>query len=227
MEKQMKLSSETLSVLQNFAKINSGIEFKKGNKIATMSSGKTVLAKATLKDDFPQDFCVYDLNQFLAVHSLNKDTEIDFDDANVIFKSGRSKIKYRKTEKNMIVTPPEKQLSLPSVDVSFTLTEEDLAAILKTASVLQSPNIAVESDGDKVWLTAFNAVDNSAHTNSIDVSEGNGHKFKMVFLTDNFKMISGGYDVEISSKGLASFKNRTVDIQYWVATESKYSKFGE
>ena len=117
MEKQMKLSSETLSVLQNFAKINSGIEFKKGNKIATMSSGKTVLAKATLKDDFPQDFCVYDLNQFLAVHSLNKDTEIDFDDANVIFKSGRSKIKYRKTEKNMIVTPPEKQLSLPSVDV--------------------------------------------------------------------------------------------------------------
>jgi len=227
MEKQMKLSSETLSVLQNFAKINSGIEFKKGNKIATMSSGKTVLAKATLKDDFPQDFCVYDLNQFLAVHSLNKDTEIDFDDANVIFKSGRSKIKYRKTEKNMIVTPPEKQLSLPSVDVSFTLTEEDLAAILKTASVLQSPNIAVESDGDKVWLTAFNAVDNSAHTNSIDVSEGNGHKFKMVFLTDNFKMISGGYDVEISSKGLASFKNKTVDIQYWVATESKYSKFGE
>ena len=227
MEKQMKLSSETLSVLQNFAKINSGIEFKKGNKIATMSSGKTVLAKATLKDDFPQDFCVYDLNQFLAVHSLNKDTEIDFDDANVIFKSGRSKIKYRKTEKNMIVTPPEKQLSLPSVDVSFTLTEEDLATILKTASVLQSPNIAVESDGDKVWLTAFNAVDNSAHTNSIDVSEGNGHKFKMVFLTDNFKMISGGYDVEISSKGLASFKNKTVDIQYWVATESKYSKFGE
>ena len=223
----MKLSSETLSVLQNFAKINSGIEFKKGNKIATMSSGKTVLAKATLKDDFPQDFCVYDLNQFLAVHSLNKDTEIDFDDANVIFKSGRSKIKYRKTEKNMIVTPPEKQLSLPSVDVSFTLTEEDLATILKTASVLQSPNIAVESDGDKVWLTAFNAVDNSAHTNSIDVSEGNGHKFKMVFLTDNFKMISGGYDVEISSKGLASFKNKTVDIQYWVATESKYSKFGE
>ena len=102
-----------------------------------------------------------------------------------------------------------------------------MAAILKTASVLQSPNIAVESDGDKVWLTAFNAVDNSAHTNSIDVSEGNGHKFKMVFLTDNFKMISGGYDVEISSKGLASFKNKTVDIQYWVATESKYSKFGE
>ena len=223
----MKLSNETISVLKNFAGINSGIEFKKGNKITTISSGKTVLAKATLKDDFPQDFCVYDLNQFLNIHSLNKDTEIDFDDSNIIFKSGRSKTKYRKTAKDMIVTAPEKALNLPSVDITFTLSEEDYASILKSASILQSPNIAVESTGDKIVLTAFSAVDDSAHTNSIEVADGNGSNFKMVFLTENLKMISGSYDVEISSKGLASFKNKTVDIQYWVATESKYSKFGE
>jgi hypothetical protein len=65
MENQMKLSKDTLDVLKNFASINSGMEFKKGNTIRTMSSGKTVLAKASLKDEFPQDFCVYDLNQFL------------------------------------------------------------------------------------------------------------------------------------------------------------------
>jgi len=223
----MKLSNETLSVLKNFAGINSGIEFKKGNKLTTISSGKTVLAKAILKDEFPQDFCVYDLNQFLNIHSLNKDTEIDFDEANIIFKSGRSKAKYRKTAKEMIVTAPDKALSLPSVDVEFTLTEEDYASILKSANILQSPNIAVESVGEKIVLTAFSAVDDSAHTNSIEVAPGNDSKFKMVFLTENLKMISGSYDVEISSKGLASFKNKNVDIQYWVATESKYSKFGE
>ena len=224
----MKLSNETLSVLKNFAGINSGIEFKKGNVIRTMSTGKTVLAAATIKDEFPQDFCVYDLNQFLSVHSLNKDTEIDFDDVNVIFKSGtngRNKIKYRKTEKNMIVTPPDKVLVLPSVDISFTLTEDDFNSILKTSSVLQSPNIAIESDGDKIFATAYNAKDDAAHTNSIEVSDGNGKKFKMVFLTENLKMIMGSYDVEISSKGLSSFKNKNVDIQYWVATESKESKF--
>jgi len=223
----MKLSNETLSVLKNFAGINSGIEFKKGNKLTTISSGKTVLAKATLKDEFPQDFCVYDLNQFLNIHSLNKDTEIDFDEANIIFKSGRSKAKYRKTAKEMIVTAPDKALSLPSVDIEFTLTEEDFNSILKSANILQSPNIAVESNGGKIVLTAFNTVDDSAHTNSIEVADGNGSNFKMVFLTENLKMISGSYDVEISSKGLASFKNKNVDIQYWVATESKYSKFGE
>jgi hypothetical protein len=224
----MKLSKDTLDVLKNFASINSGLEFRKGNIIKTMSGGKTVLAKATLQDDFPQDFCVYDLNQFLSVHSLFDSTEIDFDDSNVIFKFGPKKsTKYRKTAKEMIVTAPDKELSLPSVDISFTLTKQDFSDLLKVASVLQSPHIAVESSGDKIMLTTFNAKDDSAHTHSIEVSEGNGHKFKMVFLTDNLKMISGDYDVEISAKGLASFKNKNGTIQYWIATESKESKFGE
>lgn len=219
----MKLSNETLTILKNFASINSGIEFKQGNKIATISATKTVLAKAGLKDQFPEDFCVYDLNQFLSVHSLNKETELEFDTSNVIFKSGRSKIKYRKTSKNMIVTPPEKDLNLPSVDVSFTLKDEDLNNLLKTASVLQSPCVAFESDGDKIYVTSFDPKDNSSHTNSTEVADGNGKTFKAIFLTENLKMIAGSYEVEVSSKGLASFKNTKEDIQYWIAIESKDS----
>lgn len=223
----MKLSNDTLAVLKNFASINSGLEFKAGNNLSTMSPGKTILAKATLKDTFPVDFCVYDLNQFLSVHSLYKDADIDFDDANVVFKSGKSKIKYRKTAKEMIITAPEKELNLPSVDVSFKLTEEVFSSIKKSANVLQSPNIAVESDGEKIYLTCFNAKDDSAHTNSIEVGDTSDRKFKMVFLEENLKMIPGSYDVEISSKGLASFKNTTQEIDYWIAIEAKDSNFGE
>lgn len=224
----MKLSSETLSVLKNFASINPGLEFSRGsNVIKTISAGKNILAEATLKDTFPDGFCVYDLNQFLSVHSLYKDAEIEFDENNVIFKSGRGRIKYRKTAKEMIVTVPDKVLSLPSVDVSFTLTEEDFATIMKSANVLQSPNIAVESDGVNVFLTCYNAKDDSAHTNSIEVGTNTSeNKFKMVFLTENLKLIPGSYDVEISAKGLASFKHKTQEIDYWVALEAKDSNFG-
>ena len=224
----MKLSNETLTVLKNFAGINSGIEFKKGNKIATISSTKTVLAKATLTDDFPQDFCIYDLNQFLSVHSLGKDTELDFDANNVVFKSGRSKTKYRMTAKSMIVAAPEKELKLPSVDGSFKLKEEDMAQALKNAAVLGSPNIAFESDGSKISVTNFNAKDDSAHTNTIEIgSTDNDKVYKAVFLVENFKMIPGTYNVEISSQGLATFVNEKGDLQYWIAIEAKESKFGE
>lgn len=223
----MKLSNETLSVLKNFASINSGIEFKQGNRIATISSTKTVLAKAVLKDEFPQDFCIYDLNQFLSVHALGKDTELDFDTNNVIFRSGKSKTKYRMTAKNMIVSPPEKELKLPSVDASFKLTSEDLAQALKNASVLQSPNIAFESDGSKIYVTVFNAKDDSSHTNATEIGDATSEQtFKAVFLTENFKMVLDTYQVEISKAGLSSFVNERGDMQYFIAIESKDSTFG-
>jgi hypothetical protein len=225
----MKLSNETLSVLKNFASINPGIEFKSGKKLSTISATKTVLAKAGVKDEFPEDFCVYDLNQFLSVQSLYKDGEIEFDDKNIIFKSGRKKLNYRKTVKTMIVTPPDKDLTLPSVDASFVLSADDLSNILKAASLLQSPNLSISSDGGKIYVTACDAKDNSAHTDSTEVADGNGKKFKAVFLTENFKMVAGSYEVQLSSKGLSYFKNTKEDMQYWIAIEAKDSdlSFGE
>ena len=224
----MKLSNETLTVLKNFSSINQGIQFKQGTKLTTVSAGKTVLAQANLKDEFPQDFCIYDLNQFLSVHSLGKDTELAFDSNNVIFKSGRSKTKYRMTAKSMIVSAPDKELTLPSIDGSFKLKDEDLAQALKNSAVLGSPNIAFESDGSKISVTNFNAKDDSAHTNTIEIGTTDSDKqFKAVFLVENFKMIPGTYNVQVSSKGLASFVNEKGDLQYWIAIEAKESKFGE
>ena len=156
---------------------------------------------------------------------MNKDPDIDFDDANIIFKSGRSKLVYRKTARDMIVTAPDKEVKLPSIDVEFTLTEDAYQSIIKSANILKSTHIAVQSDGGPISVACFDASDDSQHTNSIEVAESTGKKFKLVFLTDNFKMIPGSYDVQISAKGLGSFSNKNADIHYWVAIESKYSNF--
>ena len=221
----MKLSNETLAVLKNFSSINQGLEFKKGNKLTTISPSRTVLAQAILKDDFPEDFCVYDLNQFLSVYSLFKDaTDLDFDDANIIFNGGRRKTKFRKSAKEMIVTPPNKELKLDQIDCSFTLAVDDYSDILKAASVLSSPNVAVKSDGDTIELFAYDAKDDAQHTNSISVGEGNGKTYKVVFKTENLKMVQGSYEVQISFKGFVHFKNTKDDIQYWIAFEKNESE---
>ena len=92
----MKLSIDTLSVLKNFASINQGIMFKKGKTLRTVSPQKNVMAEATVSDEFPTDFGVYDLNNFLSVLSLHKEEPtIDFQDNNVLISvlQGRSKIK--------------------------------------------------------------------------------------------------------------------------------------
>lgn len=222
----MKLSNETLTVLKNFSTINQGIQFKQGKKLTTVSPSKTVLAQAGLNDEFPQEFCIYDLNQFLSVYNLNKDCELDFTTSDVIFKSsnGKNKSNYRMTAPDMIVTPPNKELTLPSVDCSFVLSENDYKSIMSAASVLSSPHIAVKSDGNTIEVVAFDANDNSAHTNSTEVGAGNGKQYNIVFKTENIKLIPGSYDVQVSFKGLAHFKNTKDDIQYWVAFEAKESK---
>lgn len=221
----MKLSNQTLSILKNFSTINKGIQFKAGNKLATVSSGKTVLANAILHDEFPVDFCVYDLNQFLSVHSMFKESvELQFDASNIIFTSGRNSLKYRMTAPEMIILPPDKEITLPSVDCSFTLTTEDYEWIMKACSVLSSPHIGIKSDGETIEIVTFDANDDSAHTNSISVGEADGKSYSVVFKVENIKMIPGTYDVNISFKGIGHFKNVNEDVQYWIAYESKESK---
>jgi len=218
----MKLSNETLVVLKNFATINQGLKFKKGNTLKTISGSKNVMAEAEIKDAFDDEFCVEDLNEFLSVHSLFKDkAELVFDEKNINFQNGRQKIKYRKTADSMITVAPEKTLNLPTKDVEFTLTAEDYEWILKTCSVLKSPNIAVESDGDKIQIVTFDQENDAAHTNSLEIGTGDGKKYKIVYNTDNFKMIPGTYSAVISFKGLTHFTNTKDKIQYWIANEKK------
>jgi len=224
----MKLSNETISILKNFGAINQGIFFKKGKTLKTVSSHKNILVQANINEEVPADFGVYDLNNFLSVISLSSDPTFEFEDKNVVIvgNKGRSKTKYRFCEPSMIVTPPEKELSMPDPEITIDFSTEDFGDIMRTAAVLSSPQIAVESNGSKVSLITLDTANDSAHTNTLEIGSGDGKVYRMIFKTENLsKILSGSYTVNISSKGIAHFKNKDVDLQYWITTEQG-SKFG-
>ena len=221
----MKLSKETITILKNFATINSGIYFKQGSTISTVSPQKNILADAEISENIPKSFGIYDLNNFLSAISIyNDDVELEFDSSNVYIKGngGRSKTKYRFTEASMIVTAPDKRPTLPSVDVSFYLSEQDLGWILRQAHVLGSPNIGIVSDGVKVGFNTFDVADDSANENFTELSEfdSGGNSYKLIFKTENLKMLSGNYDVEICSKGIAKFIGKTNNLVYYITLET-------
>jgi len=224
----MKLSNETISVLKNFGAINQGILFKKGKTLKTVSSHKNILAEVDIKEDIPADFGVYDLNNFLSVVSLHKDDpSFEFDEKHVVIvgNKGRSKIKYRFCEPTMIVTPPEKALTMPDAEIKFELSAEDFDWILRAASVLSSPQIAIESDGKTISVVTLDLANDSAHTDALEIGQGNGNKYRMVFKTENLtKILAGSYEVSISSKGISHYKHKTQPLQYWITTEQG-SKF--
>jgi len=225
----MKLSNETFAILKNFADINPGIYIRKGQTLKTISPQKSILAKATISETFDSDFGIYDLNSFLSVvSSTSNDVEIEFDNksAVIISNSGRSRINYRLCSPEMIVVAPEKNINFTDPEVSFTLTESDFNWIKKISSILQSPHVIVRSDGAKIFVSTTDVSNDSAHSESYEICEGNGSTYSIIFRTEYFKFIPGTYTVQISSKGLAYFKNANRDIEYFVTVEqgSTYNK---
>ena len=221
----MKLSESTINVLKNFATINAGMQFKEGSVIRTISKGQNVLGKATVTETFEKDFVIYDLNRFLSLCGSLKDPEIviNSETNNLTVKSGTSKTTYGLADESMIVVPPAKELKIENSEVNFRLTKDDMNQVLKMSGILGLPNVAVIGDGTEISISALDVKNADTDTFSIKVGETTAN-FKLIFNTENLKMIPGNYDVAISSKGISHFKHATDSVEYWIATEagSKY-----
>ena len=221
----MKLSDKTLSVLKNFSSINQSILFKEGNKLRTISVMKNILAEATITEEFSKDFGVYDLNQFLNGLSLHQDPDLDFqNDTHVIIREGKRRVKYFFADPEVIVTPPEKELSLPTEDVSFQLEHSQLDKLIKASAVYQLPDLSAIGEDGVVKLVVRDKKNDTSNEFSLIVGETN-EEFTFNFKVENIKIIPGTYDVTVSKKLLSKFANPKYNLTYYVALEPD-SSFG-
>ena len=100
------------------SKINRSIQFKEGNELSSLSIQKNVLAKTPIEETFPQDFAIYDLDEFLKVMSLTDNQgDLIFDnEAYVTVKTDRTQAKYFFADPSIVQQPPEKFPELPSIE---------------------------------------------------------------------------------------------------------------
>ncbi len=215
----MKLSNETLTVLKNFAGINQSILVRKGNKLRTMSVMKTVLAEAVVNEEFEKEFAIYDLNQFLNGVSLHEDPELDFqNDAYVVIREGKRRVKYFFADPQVIVSPPEKEISLPSQDVCFQLEHSQYDKIKKAAAVYQLEDLSVIGEAGVIRLVVRDKRNATSNEYSIVVGETD-KEFTFNFKVENLKIIPASYDVVLSSKLLSKFTNERYNLNYYIPME--------
>ena len=221
----MKLSESTVSLLKNFSSINQSILFKTGQKLRSISVMKNILVEANVTEEFPKDFGIYDLNQFLNGLSLHSSPDLDFaNDQYVVIKEGRSRSKYFFADPSVIVAPPEKEISLPTEDVCFVLTSQQLEKLKKAASVYQLPDISVIGENGVIKLVARDKKNDTSNDFSIVVGETDT-EFVFNFKEENLKIVPGNYDVVVSEKLLSRFQNQNIDVTYYIALEPD-STFG-
>jgi hypothetical protein len=214
----MKFSNETLTVLKSFTAINKSILLASGNVIKTITPEKTLIAIADIPDEIPSDACVYDLSRFLSILSLYNDPDVEFFDKYFIISEGKRRTKYVFADLSMIHTPPEKDITIPSADVTVSVTDGDLSSVLKAAGVLQFSEIAFVGEGGKCYLKAIDSSNNGADDFGIEIGEA-VDDFQIIIKTDNLKLMPLDYEVTLCSKGISEFKGK--GVTYYVAIDSK------
>ena len=215
----MKLSDKTLVILKNFAGINNSILVKRGDSLRTISLAKNILAEANIREEFPRDFAIYDLNQFLNGLGLHQDPELDFrEDSFLSIREGKRRVKYFFADPQVITAPPEKTLTLPTKDVCFQLDSVTLEKLLKAAAVYQLPDLSAIGEAGVVKLVVRDKKNDTSNEFAIVVGETD-REFIFNFKVENIKIIPGAYNVVISSKHLAQFTNENHNLKYFIALE--------
>jgi hypothetical protein len=217
----MKLSNYTTSVLKNFSTINQNLVIKEGNTITTMSAMKNIVAKAEVEETFPQQIAIYDLNEFLGALSLFTSPVLDFSDNYVMISEENkptTKMKYFYSDPS-VVTSPNKMITMPSNEVKFTMSSEDLSRLKRAAGAIGAPDMVLEKNGSSSSLTVKDKKNDTANNYSLDVDTTSEGEFNFYFKVENMKLLDGNYDVEISSKNISHYTNKSTDIEYWIALE--------
>ncbi len=172
--------------------------------------GGNIFAKASIDESFDTEFGIYDLNEFLAVVSGMNKPELSLQDKHMTISAegSKSKVKYFYSDPSVLVSPT-KEVNMPEAEVTFSLSESNLTELKKMAAILKTPDLAlVGTKGGDVVLKVCDKKNDTSNNFDIVVGENATADYTFYFKVENLKMISGDYDVSVSSKSISHFKNK-------------------
>lgn len=221
MSESMKLSKSTLAVLSNFASINQNILIKTGNVLSTRTVAKNIYVEATVEDEFEQEFGVYALPEFLGIVGLFSDPTFELSKNSVTISQGKNKVQYLFASPD-VLDYPDKPIKMPATDASFELSEENLKSLQKAGAVLSATDLLISGDGELITCTVLDPKNPSSNTFTVEVGETD-RVFSAYIKLESLKLPAGIYDVMLSSKKIAHFKNKTMSYDFYVANEKNSS----
>ena len=216
----MILQPETVSILQNFQSINPSIIISEGTVLKTISPAETIYAKAVIPDDFPKTFGIFDLSKFLGILSLDKNSEIFFDEKHLTIKQGKSKIKYTYCNPELIVSPPDADVNLPEPYITFELKSDVLTSVMKAMAILGFNELAFSGEDGILSVQTLSSKNDSSDVYSAELGE-TSLTFTTIIEADKLKLINDTYKVSITKEGLTLFK--CDNVEYYIANSTKSS----
>ena len=228
----MKFTDYEMEVLTSFREINPSIVFKPGNKVATISNNKNILAAA----DFPaftfkKQAPIYDLGNLINSIKTLENGDVEFQEQRVDIVSKRSLIKYYYAEARMVTQPPETIQDMGDPVVSTSLDVTNLNQIQRIASTYQLPDICFTGNQGK--LSAIVTDKRNSASNSLEIELGSvDREFCFCLKIENLSVIRPGklctsYKLDIYECKVAKFtgviskaaEDNVSSLEYLIALE--------
>ena len=213
------LSKPTIEVLKNFCSINKSLVINPGNRLSTLSINKNILVYADVEESFDSQLSIYDLGVFLGGLTLFDQPTIDTSKNNYVTVSdqaGRSSTRFFYADPDIITQPPEKEITIPSVDVKFRLEAGVLQQLQRAAMVYQLPDLCLYGDGNEMSLCVTDKKNDTSNSYSVQVGQTT-EEFCYCFKVENLKLLLADYNVTISKSNVALFQGD--GIKYFIALE--------
>jgi len=223
----MNISNDTLNILKNFSQINKSIVINPGNEISTLAVTKNILASAKVKESFDSTISIYDLSEFIATFSLFKNPEFDFSNNQFMVisdKGSKTSTQFFYADPSVITSAPEKKITIPSVDVEFTINDSDLDTLIKASRIHNVTDLCLVGDGESIRMVVKDKKNDTSNNFSMVVGETQ-ENFCFYFKIENLKLLPGNYNVKVSKTNVSLFTSTNGDLEYYIALEPD-STFG-
>jgi hypothetical protein len=223
----MNISNDTLNILKNFSQINKSIVINPGNEISTLAVTKNILASAKVKESFDSTISIYDLSEFIATFSLFKNPEFDFSNNQFMVisdKGSKTSTQFFYADPSVITSAPEKKITIPSVDVEFTINDSDLDTLIKASRIHNVTDLCLVGDGESIRMVVKDKKNDTSNNFSMVVGETQ-ENFCFYFKVENLKLLPGNYNVKVSKTNVSLFTSTNGDLEYYIALEPD-STFG-
>jgi len=219
----MKLSIDTINILKYFSSITPNILISPGSDLSTMTLNKNIVAVATVLEDFPQEFGVYNLPEFLNVVSLFKDPELLFlGGKKAQIKEGRAVIGYTFAEPALMTKAPAKGLKAGDEVATFELKADQLTSLQKAMSILNLQDVIIEGIGGKLYLKGTDLKSSSSSGYEYELGDADSD-FSAIIKEEYLRLMPGTHNVAVTER-YVRFNHIEKNVTTWIGVDAK-SKF--
>lgn len=217
-----QLTTETVEILKNFARINPQMVFKEGTLQRAVNTDRNFIADVELSSPIPKECAILELNRLLGIIDSCKGDKlptISFDDMALTVEHEHGEVTIRYAHPDVIVKPVSSQFHMANEIASFDLPAALWTKINRVSSVLQTPMMQVIIKGEQLSLKLMKEKDKGGdnadtamyHMPNATVVKGTTDNQWMVNF-DALALIPGDYHVTVGDIGTSSGSKRVFGL---------------